>query len=239
MTALWAGLCNLVASGREIRLQRWYGKGMKPRGRPPHDDLLTPAEWRVAEGVRHGLTNPAIAKRLGITPDAVKFHVSSVLAKLGMPDRKVLRQWDGVRGDSALGRAPSNGPSEDPSVVLGQVALKVTDLERAIDWYANALGLPLVLQFEGMAFLQAGETRLYLSIGVPQQNALLYFRTDSLHALVNRLTASGAPLVAAPHRIHVHSDGREEWMAFLKDPDEIVFGLMTIIDPPEHEEVSK
>jgi catechol 2,3-dioxygenase-like lactoylglutathione lyase family enzyme/DNA-binding CsgD family transcriptional regulator len=212
---------------------------MKSKGRPPHNDQLTPAEWRVAEGVRHGLTNPAIAKRLGISPDAVKFHVSSVLAKLGLPGRKALRQWDGVRADSVMGGTPVDPPADAPSLVLGQVALKVSNLERAIDWYANILGLPLVMEFEGMAFLQAGETRLYVSIGDPGQNALLYFCTPNLHAMVNRLMSAGAPLVAAPHRIHVHSDGREEWMAFVKDPDGTVFGLMAIAQPPAKDEPSR
>jgi FixJ family two-component response regulator len=46
------------------------------RGRPRHDDLLTPAEWRVAEAVRHGLTNPEIARLQGVSMDAVKYHVA-------------------------------------------------------------------------------------------------------------------------------------------------------------------
>jgi DNA-binding NarL/FixJ family response regulator len=48
-------------------------------GRPPHEDVLTPAEWKVAESVRHGLTNRRIAERLGVSPDAVKFHVGNAL----------------------------------------------------------------------------------------------------------------------------------------------------------------
>ena len=42
------------------------------RGRPPHADILTPAEWRVAEAVRHGLSNPEIAAGQG-TSFAVKY----------------------------------------------------------------------------------------------------------------------------------------------------------------------
>ena len=51
-------------------------------GRPPHPDLLTPAEWRVLEELRGGRTNAEIAVRLGVSPDAVKYHVSNMLAKL-------------------------------------------------------------------------------------------------------------------------------------------------------------
>ena len=67
------------------------------RGRPPHDDLLTPMEWTTLEWVRHGLSNRQIAARRGVSADAVKFHVGNVLAQLGLADRRQLRRWDGVR----------------------------------------------------------------------------------------------------------------------------------------------
>src|SRR6476660_9195063 len=74
----------------------------RPRGRPRHDDVLTPAEWRVVEAVRHGMGNATIARRQGVSPDAVKFHVANVLLKLGLDSRAELRRWDGVRRDSRL-----------------------------------------------------------------------------------------------------------------------------------------
>jgi len=37
------------------------------RGRPRHPDVLTPAVWRVANAVRHGMTNAAISRRLHIS----------------------------------------------------------------------------------------------------------------------------------------------------------------------------
>jgi len=51
------------------------------RGRPPHPDVLTPAEWGVVEAVRHGLSNSQIARRREISLDAVKFHVANAVAK--------------------------------------------------------------------------------------------------------------------------------------------------------------
>ena len=68
----------------------------RPRGRPPELDLLTPAEWRVVEAVRHGLTNRQIAERQGVTVDAVKYHVGNALGKLGMRSRVALKRWSGV-----------------------------------------------------------------------------------------------------------------------------------------------
>src|SRR5487761_185199 len=55
----------------------------KRRGRPPHGDILTPAEWKTTHAVQHGLTSRQIANRKGISRDGVKFHVENVLGKLG------------------------------------------------------------------------------------------------------------------------------------------------------------
>lgn len=65
------------------------------RGRPPHPDVLTPAEWRVVDLARAGHTNPEIAEQLGITVPTVKTHMSRILDKLALPDRRALAAWDG------------------------------------------------------------------------------------------------------------------------------------------------
>jgi pimeloyl-ACP methyl ester carboxylesterase/DNA-binding CsgD family transcriptional regulator len=48
---------------------------------------LTPAELRVADLVRQGLTNPHIAERLYVSRDTVKTHISHILTKLGCTTR--------------------------------------------------------------------------------------------------------------------------------------------------------
>ena len=65
------------------------------RGRPPHPDVLTPAEWGVLADVRRGLTNAEIGEHLGISVNTVRFHVSNMLAKLEVSDRHALAIWDG------------------------------------------------------------------------------------------------------------------------------------------------
>ena len=63
------------------------------RGRPRHPDVLTPAEWRVLDALRDGGTNADIAARLGLSADTVKYHISNMLAKLELRDRRALASW--------------------------------------------------------------------------------------------------------------------------------------------------
>jgi len=59
---------------------------------PASDDLtaiepLTPRELEVLELVTEGLPNKAIAVRLGISDQTVKFHLASIMGKLGASNR--------------------------------------------------------------------------------------------------------------------------------------------------------
>ncbi len=50
-------------------------------------ESLTPRETEVLELVAEGLPNKAIADRLGISDQTVKFHVASICGKLGAHNR--------------------------------------------------------------------------------------------------------------------------------------------------------
>jgi DNA-binding CsgD family transcriptional regulator len=65
-----------------------------PRGRPPYPDILTPRQFEVLELVREGLSNGEIGRRLGISTDGAKFHVSEIITKLGVTSRREAAGWE-------------------------------------------------------------------------------------------------------------------------------------------------
>ena len=201
----------------------------RARGRPPHDDQLTPAEWAVVEWVRHGLTNRQIAERRGIGIDAVKFHVGNALGKLGLADRRELRRWNGVRGDSALKRRETEMTETIALGSVGQVSRTVADLVQSTAFYGGTLGLPHLYTFGELAFFDCGGVRLYLHQTEVTPESCLYFQVADIHAATLALEAKGVAFLGAPHLIHRHGDGTEEWMAFFTDPEGRTLALMAQI----------
>lgn len=64
--------------------------GLRPRYEEADEDLhepLTPREIQVLELLAEGLPNKAIAERLRISDQTVKFHVASIAGKLGAANR--------------------------------------------------------------------------------------------------------------------------------------------------------
>jgi DNA-binding CsgD family transcriptional regulator/catechol 2,3-dioxygenase-like lactoylglutathione lyase family enzyme len=210
----------------------------RARGRPRHDDVLTPAEWRIVHAVRHGLSNPQIAKRRGISVDAVKFHVANAIAKLGLVDRRALRQWRGTPRYGALRRSSQR---EDTTMdtttnelgAIGQVSRTVRDIKEAEAWYRSTLGLRHLYTFGNLAFFDCAGTRLYLSAenGASPAESILYFRVADIVAKHAELLSRGVEFKGAPHMIHRHADGTEEWMAFFSDPEGRPLALMSQVRP--------
>jgi len=206
--------------------------GMKrPRGRPPHADLLTPAEWRTVHAVQHGMTNVEIARRRGVSVNAVKFHMANALAKLNLRNRRELRAWFRAPKDSALaGR--KNMVKELKLGAIGQIARSVGDIQASEKWYRESLGLPHLYTFGTLAFFDCGGTRLMLSQeGGAGKESILYLRVADIATAHQTLAARGVTFSHAPHMIHRHADGTEEWMAFFTDPDGRPLALMSQVVP--------
>ncbi len=204
-------------------------KNIARRGRPPHADVLTPAEWSIAHAVQHGMSNREIAARRGISADAVKFHLGNALSKLGFRSRQQLRQWFRVPLGSALDgqRIDMQQPLLPGSI--GQIARTVSDIAQAEAWYGTSLGLKHLYTFGKLAFFDCGGVRLLLSetqTPLPGES-LLYLRVEDIAAAHAELQARGVEFTHAPHLVHRHGDGTEEWMAFFQDPDGRPLAIMS------------
>jgi len=207
------------------------------RGRPRHDDVLTPAEWRIVHAVRHGMSNRTIALLRGISLDAVKFHVENAMAKLNLDSRYALRQWRGIPKQSELRRTALMTAATQTGTLqlgrIGQISRSVSDLQRAKHWYGEVLGLPHLYTFGKLAFFDCNGTRLFLSetSGPPATESILYLAVENIHAAHSLLVARGVEFTGAPHLIHTHENGVEEWMAFFNDPEGRPLALMAQTAP--------
>ena len=113
---------------------------------------------------------------------------------------------------------------------IGQIHISVTDIDRAISYYRDTLGMQFLFQVPGqpMAFFQCGEVRLYL--GVPESEefrskSVHYYRVNSIDDAHAELEGRGGKFRDLPHM--VNSDGSTElWLAFFQDPDGNHLSLM-------------
>jgi DNA-binding CsgD family transcriptional regulator/catechol 2,3-dioxygenase-like lactoylglutathione lyase family enzyme len=191
--------------------------------------VLTPAEWRVVHAVQHGMTSREIARRRGISIDAVKFHVANALAKLGLSNRKALRLWFRAPTTSALISRSSAMSDSLKLGPIGQISRSVRDIQQSESWYRDVLGLTHLYTFGKMAFFDLGGTRLYLTQEAesPAAESILYLRIPDIQFGHETLKSRKVEFISAPHMVHKHPDGTEEWMAFFKDPEGRTLALMS------------
>jgi DNA-binding CsgD family transcriptional regulator len=205
------------------------------RGRPPHDDLLTPGEWRVVHAVKHGLSNREIARRRGISLDAVKYHVANAVQKLGVSGRNALKQWHRAPRGSALsvGSAPKEKTVDTMKLgAVGQIVRSVRDIKESETWYRDLLGMKHLYTVGTLAFFDCGGTRLMLSQDkAPGTESLLYWQVGDIEAAHAALKGRGVEFINAPHMIFKHPDGTEEWLCNFKDVEERPLGLIAQVAP--------
>src|SRR6267143_4353236 len=97
--------------------------------------------------------------------------------------------------------------SSGGAMELAQVTNVVHDLDRAVKFHRDTLGLPLLFQAPpSLAFFQIGSVRLMLS---PPENAeqdhpgsVLYLKVKDIEAIHRSLVGRGVEFVDKPHRVH-------------------------------------
>jgi methylmalonyl-CoA/ethylmalonyl-CoA epimerase len=117
---------------------------------------------------------------------------------------------------------------------IGQIAVPVIDIERAIHFYSDTLGMRFLFQAPpDLAFFDVGGIRLMLD-GPAKANAgnssVIYYKVPDIQAAFHVLSGRGVEFDSQPHMI-VRMPDHELWMAFFRDPDRNLLALMSEVRP--------
>jgi len=127
--------------------------------------------------------------------------------------------------------SPSAGSTETASAIshIGQIGITITDLDRAVVFYRDTLGLKLLFQVSGMAFFDCAGIRLMLSAAEKASethSSIIYYRVADILAAAKTLENRGARFDQLPHLVARMPD-HDLWMAFFRDPDRNLLALMS------------
>jgi len=114
---------------------------------------------------------------------------------------------------------------------IGQIAVPVADIDRAVAFYRDVLGMKFLFQAApGLGFFDCAGVRLMLDAPAKAEGAgpasVIYYKVADLDAAYATLLTRGVSFEAKPHLIAKLPD-HELWMAFLRDPDGNLLALMT------------
>jgi len=114
---------------------------------------------------------------------------------------------------------------------VGQIAIVVRDLERAVRFYRDTLGLQLLFQAPpGLAFFECGGVRLMLTLPEgPEEGrgtSILYYVVDDIAAAHGALAARGAQFLNPPGIVARMPD-HDLWMAACRDSEGNLLELMS------------
>ena len=112
---------------------------------------------------------------------------------------------------------------------IGQIALTVSDIGRAVTFYRDSLGMRFLFQVPNLAFFDCEGIRLMLSL--PEKSAeasssVIYYKVADIQQAFQTLAARGVAFEGEPHLIAKMPD-HELWMAFFRDPDRNLLALMS------------
>ncbi|MBL9099110.1 MAG: VOC family protein [Alphaproteobacteria bacterium] len=112
---------------------------------------------------------------------------------------------------------------------LAQIALSTRDLPKAVAFYRDVLGLKLMFEVSGMAFFDAGGTRLMIGPahfqGPVQNNTYVYFDAGDWYATEAALIARGLKFEREAEVVQ-REGAKEHALRFFKDPDGNALAIM-------------
>jgi len=106
--------------------------------------------------------------------------------------------------------------------------MRARDLDRAVAFYHDTLGLEVLSRHDGMAFVLAGSVRIMLVVPSDPQfdhpGSILYFDCQDIDAECATLDRLGVEVLRPPFVAH-REDDHEFWLAFFRDTEGNTLGL--------------
>ena len=114
---------------------------------------------------------------------------------------------------------------------IGQISMNARDLDRAIAFYRDALGLRFLFRAPPqLAFFDCDGVRLLLDVPEDKEfdhpGSILYFSVDDIAVMHQTLVSRGVTFRRDPHLVARLPD-REVWMAFFSDTEGNTLALMS------------
>ncbi|WP_191559856.1 VOC family protein [Metabacillus idriensis] len=113
---------------------------------------------------------------------------------------------------------------------VGQIGVPVKDLNRALDFYKEKLGLSLLFNTDSMAFFECNGLRLMLSLPEKDEfahsSSVIYFQVNSIKDTYERLVGKEVIFIDEPHVV-AKMGQIETWMVFFKDTEENTHALLS------------
>jgi catechol 2,3-dioxygenase-like lactoylglutathione lyase family enzyme len=105
---------------------------------------------------------------------------------------------------------------------IKQIAVPIKDLERALAFYRDSLGMKMLFRVPNLVFFDAGGIRLMLSVPEKPEfdhpSSIIYFSVPEIQSAFKELSGKGVKFEGAPHMI-AKLPTCEVWMAFFRDTE--------------------
>ncbi len=113
---------------------------------------------------------------------------------------------------------------------IGQIAVNVHDVKRAIAFYRDTLGMKLLLEIPNAVFFDCGGVRLMLSLPEKPEfdhaASIIYYKVANIQAAFQTLSSRGVQFESEPHLIARMPD-HDLWMGFFRDSEANLLALMS------------
>ncbi|MFC7782957.1 VOC family protein [Rossellomorea sp. GCM10028870] len=113
---------------------------------------------------------------------------------------------------------------------VGQIGIPVKDINRALDFYKDKLGLSLLFNTDSMAFFECDGLRLMLTLPEKEEfahsSSVIYFQVNNIKDTYERLVGKEVTFIDEPHVV-TKMGQTEMWMVFFKDTEDNTHALMS------------